>query len=138
MKIHKILHLGLERRAPLECDVWTADKRWDSLEEALNDLGREGWKIETPVYGPVPGRGHEGETWLEAVVLAKEVADVARVEEAVRQLSPEGLAAFRAWFLRFDANVWDRQIEADVAAGELDHLAEEAVLDLSEGRCTDL
>ncbi|HEV8718819.1 MAG TPA: hypothetical protein VGX03_39115 [Candidatus Binatia bacterium] len=41
------------------------------------------------------------------------------IEEAVRQLSAEELAAFRAWFAEFDAAVWDRQIEEDVVVGRL-------------------
>jgi len=36
-----------------------------------------------------------------------------------------------------DAEAWDRQIEDDVAAGRLDSLAEEALEDLKQGRCTD-
>jgi len=48
------------------------------------------------------------------------------------------LAAFRAWFAEFDAAVWDKQFEEDVAAGRLDQLAEEALRDLREERCTDL
>jgi hypothetical protein len=36
-----------------------------------------------------------------------------------------------------DAAAWDRQIEEDVAAGRLDALADEALDDLREGRCTD-
>jgi len=53
-------------------------------------------------------------------------------------LPSEELAAFRAWFAEFDAEVWDRQFEADVKAGRLDKLAEKAFKDLREGRCTDL
>ncbi len=60
------------------------------------------------------------------------------IERAVRQLSTEDLAAFRAWFAEFDAGVWDRQFEEDVAAGRLDSLAQEAIQALREGRCTDL
>ncbi|MEH2040462.1 hypothetical protein [Nostoc sp.] len=60
------------------------------------------------------------------------------VELAVSQLSPEDLAAFRAWFAEFDAAAWDKQIEKDVAAGRLDVLAEKALKHLREGRCTDL
>jgi hypothetical protein len=59
-------------------------------------------------------------------------------EHVVSQLSPEDLAAFRAWFAEFDAAQWDEQFEADVAAGRLDALAEKALTDLKEGRCTDL
>jgi hypothetical protein len=60
------------------------------------------------------------------------------IEEAIRQLSPEDLAALRAWFVAFDAEQWDQQFEEDVAAGRLDALAQEAIQDLREGRCTDL
>jgi hypothetical protein len=60
-----------------------------------------------------------------------------RLEEAVRRLSAEERAAFRAWFAEFDAAEWDRQFEADVSAGRLDWLAEEARADLHAGRCTD-
>jgi hypothetical protein len=60
------------------------------------------------------------------------------VEHAVSQLSLEELAAFRAWFAEFDAEIWDRQFEEDVAAGRLDTLAEKALRHLREGRCTNL
>jgi hypothetical protein len=66
------------------------------------------------------------------------MSTVEEIERAVRELPPEELALFRAWFAEFDASVWDRQIEADIAAGRLDALAEEALKDLREGRCTDL
>lgn len=138
MRIYKILRLESHRKDPLECVIRTENKSWDSLEEALNDLGRTGWKIETPIYGPVPGRGHEGETWLEALVLVKEVINVDDIKEAVRRLSFEDLAAFRTWFVELDASIWDRQIEEDAAAGRLDRFAEEALQELREGRCTDL
>lgn len=60
------------------------------------------------------------------------------IERAIAQLPREQLASFRAWFAEFDAKVWDEQFEEDVAAGRLDRLAEEALKDLREGRCTDL
>jgi len=66
------------------------------------------------------------------------MSTVEKLKEAIRQLSPEELAAFRAWFAKFDAAVWDQKFEEDVAAGRLDQLAEEALRDLREGRCTDL
>lgn len=52
---------------------------------------------------------------------------VEAIEREIRSLSPEELAAFRAWFLEFDADVWDQQIEADARAGKLDTLAERAI-----------
>lgn len=63
---------------------------------------------------------------------------VSEIEVAVRKLSHNELAAFRAWFADFDGKVWDRQLEEDVAAGRLDALGEEALRDLQEGRCKDL
>jgi hypothetical protein len=66
------------------------------------------------------------------------MSTVQEIKEAICQLSPEELAAFRTWFAEFDANVWDQQFEQDVATGRLDQLAEEALRDLREGRCTDL
>lgn len=60
------------------------------------------------------------------------------IEAAVRLLSPEDLAAFRVWFAEFDAEAWDRQLAEDIAAGHLDSLADEALADLREGRCSDL
>jgi hypothetical protein len=54
------------------------------------------------------------------------MSSIDQIEEAVRQLSTEERAAFRSWFAEFDAEEWDRQIEADVAAGRLNWLADEA------------
>ncbi|MFO0889122.1 MAG: hypothetical protein U0790_08275 [Isosphaeraceae bacterium] len=66
------------------------------------------------------------------------MSTVDEIEEAIRKLPDEDLAALRAWFAEFDAAAWDRQFERDVAEGRLDALAEEALLDWREGRCTDL
>jgi hypothetical protein len=66
------------------------------------------------------------------------MSTIKEIEQAVRALPPEELAAFRRWFAEFDAAAWDRQIEADVACGRLDVLADEALSDFREGRCTDL
>ena len=63
---------------------------------------------------------------------------VRELEAAVSNLSHEELAAFRKWFVEFDAEVWDKQFEEDVAAGRLDKFAEEAIADLKEGRTTPL
>ncbi len=64
--------------------------------------------------------------------------DLKDVQQAVKQLSSDELAAFRAWFAEFDAEIWDRQFEEDIAAGRFDKLAEKALQHLREGRCTDL
>jgi len=48
------------------------------------------------------------------------MSTIEELEAAVQRLSPEERAAFRA-------KEWDRQLEADIAAGRLDWLAAEAL-----------
>jgi hypothetical protein len=66
------------------------------------------------------------------------MSTVQEIETAVSKLSREQLSAFRTWFQKFDAEAWDRQLEEDIDAGRLDHLAEESLRDLCEGRYTEL
>jgi hypothetical protein len=49
---------------------------------------------------------------------------IENVESEIERMTAEELAAFRAWFAEFDAQVWDRKFEADVHAGKLDALAD--------------
>jgi hypothetical protein len=53
-----------------------------------------------------------------------EIGTVQEIEDAVRQLSSEDLAAFRIWFAEFDAELWDRQLREDAESGRLDFLAD--------------
>ena len=55
------------------------------------------------------------------------MSTVQDIEQAIRQLPPQDLAMLRTWFAEFDAENWDRQFEADVNAGRLDALADEAL-----------
>jgi hypothetical protein len=55
------------------------------------------------------------------------MSKVENIEQEVKNLTPSELSAFRRWFLEFDAQIWDRQIEEDVRKGKLDKLAEEAL-----------
>lgn len=50
-----------------------------------------------------------------------------QLEETVSELPADQLSKFREWFLAFDADKWDQQLEEDVAAGRLDRLADEAI-----------
>ncbi len=59
------------------------------------------------------------------------------IQTAVSELSLDEISVFRAWFVEFDAKVWDQEFAQDVAAGRLEALAAEALRDLREGRCTD-
>jgi hypothetical protein len=64
-----------------------------------------------------------------------------RIEELERQiqrLSAEELAEFRQWYLQFDNEAWDAQMDADVRAGKLDALADEALKEHQAGRSSAL
>ena len=54
---------------------------------------------------------------------------VERIEGQVKDLSSDELKAFRDWFGRFDAELWDDQIEVDARRGKLRPLAERALRD---------
>jgi len=66
------------------------------------------------------------------------MSTITEIENAVQKLSREELGHFRAWFQEFDAEAWDLQFEQDSLSGKLDSLAEEALADLDNGRCSDL
>jgi hypothetical protein len=63
---------------------------------------------------------------------------VEKIESQISEFSSAELAAFRRWFIEFDANAWDQQFEADVKAGKLDNRAEKALDDHAAGRSTEL
>ena len=52
---------------------------------------------------------------------------VEKIEDEIRALSADELAAFRDWFREYDADAWDREIEADARVGKLDGLANAAL-----------
>ena len=56
------------------------------------------------------------------------------IEKEVCKLSPRKLTAFREWFARYDAEAWEKQLEADIKAGRLDQLAEESLADHEAGK----
>ena len=61
-----------------------------------------------------------------------------QIEKAITALSPEEIRKFAGWFEEFQADLWDRQIERDVAAGRLDKLIDEARDDIKAGRAKPL
>lgn len=79
-----------------------------------------------------------GSAHLDCRVSTIFMSSLQEIESAISNLSADELAAFRVWFAEFDAEIWDRQFEEDVATGRLDKLAERALQHLREGRCTDL
>jgi len=66
------------------------------------------------------------------------VADIEEIKTVISKMSREKLSLFRSWFEEFDADAWDSQFEDDVIAGRLDDLADEALRDLEQRRCTEI
>jgi hypothetical protein len=62
------------------------------------------------------------------------MSELEELEKRIRNLSPEELSKFRAWFVEFDHLMWDRQVESDAKAGKLDHLVNEALADYKTGK----
>jgi len=61
------------------------------------------------------------------------MSEVEQLEQRVSNLPPKDLAQFRAWFLEFDARLWDEQIETDLKAGKLEALIAEARAEFKQG-----
>jgi hypothetical protein len=66
---------------------------------------------------------------------------MSRVEQLEKQIAELSLSEFRVlreWFARYDADIWDRQIEADAKSGKLTTLVERALGEHESGRSTEL
>jgi len=66
------------------------------------------------------------------------MSTIQEIEAAISQLSEGDRAKLRDWLANLDQEEWDKQIADDEAAGRLDALADDALKDLREGRCTEL
>ena len=66
------------------------------------------------------------------------MSDVRALERAVEKLTSSDLMEFRSWFLNYDADLWDKEIEEDYLSGKLDNLISEANQDYQEGKATEI
>ena len=60
------------------------------------------------------------------------------LQELIAALSPEEFARFREWYLAFETDAWDAQMQADAGAGRLDDIAAEALEAHRHGRTRSL
>lgn len=65
------------------------------------------------------------------------MGDIKSIEKAVEALPAAELAEFRRWFVEFDSEVWNRQIEQDAAQGKLDRLVAEALENFASGKTSE-
>jgi hypothetical protein len=59
---------------------------------------------------------------------------VEQIEQQIRGLSASDFAELREWILEQDWSAWDKQIEADQAAGKLRDRVSEAKADFDSGK----
>jgi hypothetical protein len=57
---------------------------------------------------------------------------ITEIESAVEKLPPDKFAEFSEWFEKFEAEVWEKQIEDDLENGKLQALIQEAEIDFTE------
>jgi hypothetical protein len=62
------------------------------------------------------------------------MSTVAEIEEAIKKLPPEKIWQVGSWFDEYREQLWDKQMDADIAAGKLDKLWEKAKADITAGR----
>jgi hypothetical protein len=91
--------------------------------------------LSTALRAPVTGHVSRQKT---SVRYTGEMGKVEKIEREIKDLSPEEMTELREWFAAFDAEAWDRQFEADVRAGKLDALAEQALKAHATGQTTKL
>lgn len=60
------------------------------------------------------------------------------LEKQVKSLSEDDLSEFRRWFLDWDNDEWDRQIERDATAAKLDALASVALAEYKAGQAREI
>lgn len=63
---------------------------------------------------------------------------VEQLQAEIEALSQEEYVRLRRWFAARDWELWDRELEADAAAGRLDELWEEAMAAKRQGTLQDL
>ena len=64
--------------------------------------------------------------------------NVKAIENEIQRLSRQELALLREWFIQYDNEEWDRQIDADVLSGKLDTLSAKAISSHERGESTEL
>ena len=63
---------------------------------------------------------------------------LAEIEAAIKELPKADVRQLSAWLQEYLADMWDQQMEADVASGKLDKLIAEAEADIAANRVKDL
>ena len=66
------------------------------------------------------------------------MTQVEAIENAIKRPSAPELKQLRDWFVRYDADLWDKQPQSDASSGKLDTLAEEALNEYKAAQAKEL
>ena len=61
-----------------------------------------------------------------------------QIEAAILTLPSDEFQRLRQWFFDVDYQLWDDQLEQDIASGKLESLAEEAIAEFKAGHCQEI
>jgi hypothetical protein len=61
-----------------------------------------------------------------------------QIEAAILTLPSNEFQKLKKWFFDVEYQLWDEQIEQDIAEGKLDALAEEAIAEFKAGHCREI
>ncbi len=59
---------------------------------------------------------------------------VEEIQSEIAKLKPAEVRRIAKWLAEYEADLWDRQIAEDAAAGKLDPFVEEALAEYREGK----
>jgi hypothetical protein len=63
---------------------------------------------------------------------------IEQIETAILTLPPDEFQRLRQWFADVDYQHWAKQLDRDIADGNLDALVEEAISEFKAGQCREI
>ncbi|MBE9201422.1 MULTISPECIES: hypothetical protein [unclassified Nodularia (in: cyanobacteria)] len=66
------------------------------------------------------------------------MTNLPEIEAAIQKLPENDIRQLAAWLLNYLDEVWDQQIETDLASGKLNHLIAKAEADVAANKVRDL
>ena len=66
------------------------------------------------------------------------MASIDEVKSVIAHLPEKEFNSFVGWFVKFEEERWDKELEKDIADGKLDNLADEALNEFDVGKCSEL
>lgn len=63
---------------------------------------------------------------------------ILEIEDAIRQLPPEKVNELMQWFVKYHAEVWDKEIADDLNSGRLDRLIAEVETEIASDQAEPL